>query len=129
MAEKIKLVKNDTKPYVVLSMTDYNSGNPIDVSNATVKMYFRASGTTTILATVTATKLAGLLNADGTINSTSPYNVPGVGGRCQLAWGANDLSQSAGDYEGEIEITFSDGTKETIYDLLKFKIRDDFNGL
>jgi hypothetical protein len=46
-----------------------------------------------------------------------------------LAWGANDLSQSAGDYEGEIEITFSDGTKETIYDLLKFKIRDDFNGL
>lgn len=129
MAEKIKLVRNDTKPYIVLSLTDYNTGDSIDVSNATVKMYFRAAGTTTVLATVTASKLAGKVNADGTVNALAPYNVPGVGGRCQFAWGSTDLAQPAGDYEGEVEISFSDNSKQTLNDLLKFKIREDFNGL
>jgi len=129
MAEKIKLVRNDTKPYIVLSLTDLNTGDSIDVSSAVVKMYFRATGSSTILATITATKLAGKLNADGSVNSSSPYNVTGVGGRCQLAWGATDLNQPAGDYEGEIEIAFSDNSKQTINELLKFKIREDFNGL
>jgi hypothetical protein len=32
----------------------------------------------------------------------------------------------AGDYEGEIQITFVDGTIQTVYDLLKFKLREDF---
>ena len=63
MAEKIKLVRNDTKPYIVLSLTDLNTGDSIDVSSAVVKMYFRATGSSTILATITATKLAGKLNA------------------------------------------------------------------
>jgi len=129
MAEKIKLVRNDTKPYIVLSLTDYNTGDYIDVSSATVKMYFRATGSTTILATITATKLAGKVNSDGTITSSAPYNVAGFGGRCQIVWGATDLAQAAGDYEGEIEIAYSDSTKQTINDLLKFKIREDFNGL
>jgi hypothetical protein len=36
------------------------------------------------------------------------------------------LLGEAGDYEGEIQITFSDGTIQTVYDLLKFKLREDF---
>jgi hypothetical protein len=32
----------------------------------------------------------------------------------------------AGDFEGEIEITFGDGQIQTLYDVLKFKIREDF---
>jgi hypothetical protein len=36
------------------------------------------------------------------------------------------LQGEAGDYEGEIEITFADGQVQTVYDLLKFKIREDF---
>jgi hypothetical protein len=36
------------------------------------------------------------------------------------------LAGDAGDYEGEIQITFVDGTIQTVYDLLKFKLREDF---
>mgnify|MGYP003345708111 CR=1 FL=1 len=36
------------------------------------------------------------------------------------------LLGDAGDYEGEIEITFSDATVQTVYDVLKFKLREDF---
>jgi hypothetical protein len=36
------------------------------------------------------------------------------------------LDGAPGDYEGEIEITFADSTIQTVYDLLKFKLRQDF---
>jgi hypothetical protein len=36
------------------------------------------------------------------------------------------MSGSAGDYEGEIQVTFSNGGVQTVYDLLKFKMREDF---
>ena len=126
MATKIKLVQGDTKPALIVSLTDENSGAPIGMNGATVRMYFRSLGDTTILATLTGTLLAGIVQADGTIDSTSPYDTPGTGGRVQFNWGSTDLNQAAGDYEGEIEITYSDGTKQTVYDLLKFKLRQDF---
>ena len=126
MAEKIKLVQGDTKPALIVSLTDETSGAPIAVNGCTVRLYFRASGSSTILATVVGNPLVGALNADGTVNSNSPYNLAGSGGRVQFSWGSTDLNQDAGDYEGEIEITYTDGTKQTVYDLLKFKIRQDF---
>lgn len=126
MAEKIKLVQGDTKPALVVSLTDETSGSPIGLNTTTVRLYFRAVGQDTILATLVGTLLVGKVEADGTITSTAPYNNPGTGGRVQFSWGANDLNQDAGDYEGEIEITYSDGTKQTVYDLLKFKLRKDF---
>jgi len=37
------------------------------------------------------------------------------------------MAGEAGDYEGEIQITFaSGGGVQTVYDLLKFKMRQDF---
>mgnify|MGYP006279697557 CR=1 FL=1 len=126
MAEKIKLVQGDTKPILVVSLTDENSGGSISLTNATVRMYFRAVGSTTILATVVGTLLVGRVLDDGSIDTTAPYNTLGSGGRVQFAWGSTDLTQPAGDYEGEIEITFSDNSKQTVYDLLKFKLREDF---
>lgn len=126
MAEKIKLVQGDTKPLIVVSLTDETTGDPIDVSTATTRMKFRAAGETTILAILVASNIAGRVNADGTIDATEPYDVPGAGGRCQFGWGPNDLNQEPGDYEGEIEITFSDGSIQTVYAPLKFKLREDF---
>ena len=41
-------------------------------------------------------------------------------------WATGDLDQDAGTYEGEIEVTKSSGQIETIYDTIKFKIREDF---
>ena len=126
MAEKIKLVHGDTKPALVVSLTDETSGAALGLNGATVRMYFRAVGQTTVLATLVATLLPGIVNSDGTITSTSPYDVSGAGGRCQFSWGPTDLNQDAGDYEGEIEISYPDGSKQTVYDLLKFKLRKDF---
>ena len=126
MATKIKLVQGDTRPDLIVSLTDENSSAPIGMNGATVRMYFRALGSTTILATLTGTLLAGIVQADGTVNSASPYDTPGAGGRVQFNWGSTDLIQAAGDYEGEIEISYSDGSKQTVFDLLKFKLREDF---
>ena len=43
-----------------------------------------------------------------------------------IQWQTNDLNQDPGTYEGEIEIVRSTGLRETIYDVLKFRIREDF---
>lgn len=126
MAEKIKLVQGDTKPALVISLTDESTGSAIDVSGATTRLKFRAAGSSTVLSTLTATKIAGFVTADGTIDSTAPYDVPGKGGRIQFNWTAGSLDVDPGDYEGEIEISYPDSTIQTVYDVLKFKVREDF---
>lgn len=126
MAEKIKLVQGDTRPALVVSLTDENSGAPLGLNGATCRLYFRALGESTILATLVGTILPGIVGSDGALSFTAPYNNPGFGGRVQFNWGSGDLDQPAGEYEGEIEVTFSDATKQTVYDKLKFKIREDF---
>lgn len=126
MAEKIKLVQGDTKPYIVVSLTDESTGNVIDVSAATTVMKFRATGNEQVLTTVPGIKIIGKVNADGTITSTGDFAVAGKGGRVQFVWAPGDLDRPPGDYEGEIEITYADGSIQTVYDLLKFKIRGDF---
>lgn len=126
MSEKIRLVRNDTKPAIIVSLTDENSGAPIGINGATVRMYFRTTGGETILATLVGVLLPGRVLENGSVDSAAPYDTPGAGGRVQFSWGANDLDREAGDYQGEIEITYPDGSIQTVFDLLKFKIREDF---
>lgn len=126
MADRIKLVQGDTRPPITVQLTD-DSG-PIDLSDAgtAIHLKFRAEGSTTILATLTASKLSGY-EVDGVLNTASPYDVAGAGGRCLFSWaGSSALVGDPGNYEGEIEITFSDATVQTVYDLLKFKLREQF---
>jgi hypothetical protein len=126
MADKIKLVQGDTRPQLVLSLQDSTTGNPIDISQATTVLKFRALGSTTIIATMTASPIPGYVNDDGTISFAGAYANSGAGGRAVVNWSSNALSQDAGDYEGEIEITFQDGTIQTVYETLKFKLRSQF---
>lgn len=126
MAEKIKLVQGDTRPALVVSLTDQNSGAPLGLNGCTCVLFFREVGVPAILATLTGTTLPGIVQSDGTLSFTAPYNLSGAGGRVQFNWGQGDLNQPAGDYEGEIQITFPDGTVQTVYDLLKFKVREEF---
>lgn len=126
MAEKIKLVQGDTRPALVVSLTDQNSGAALGINGATCRLYFRALGDTAILATLVGVTLPGIVLADGTLSFAAPYNLSGSGGRVQFNWGSTDLDQQAGDYEGEIEVTFPDGTVQTVYDKLKFKLREQF---
>ena len=110
MAEKIKLVQGDTKPALVCSITDEITGAAINITGATVLLKFRAAGSTTLTATVTGSITNG---AAGEV-AFYPASAPEM------------LAGAAGDYEGEIQTTFSDGTIQTVYDLLKFKLREDF---
>ena len=66
------------------------------------------SETTTILATLTGA--AGDL-ANGVVVFT---------------FGSGDLNQSAGAYEGEIEVTFADSSVETVFEVVNFTLRADF---
>lgn len=109
MAEKIKLVQGDTRPQIKVTLTDENTGLPIDISGATCRLKFRAVGSTTLADTLIGTVLNG------------------PAGEVVFVWNANTLSVEAGDYEGEIEVTFSEGQGiQTAFELLKFKVREDF---
>lgn len=110
MADKIKLVQGDTRPAIVCTLTDENTGNVIDITGATPRLKFRAAGDTTLITTLV-----------GTVTD-------GAAGKCVFypASAPVMLQQPAGEYEGEIEITFSDSQVQTVYDLLKFKLRGEF---
>lgn len=111
MADKIKLVQGDTFPIVRLTLTDPVKGSAINLSDSTtsIKVYFREAGTTTILATISCTKLNG-----------------GSTGQVQFNFSSGVLNVEPGAYEGEIEINF-DGQTQTVYELLKFTVRKQFS--
>jgi hypothetical protein len=110
MTEKIKLVQGDTRPALVCTITDETTGSAINLTDATVVLKFRALGATTLQATVTGTVTDG---PNGQV-TFYPASAPAM------------LQGDAGDYEGEIEITFPGGQIQTVYDTLKFKVREDF---
>ena len=111
MSEKIKLVRNDTRPAIIATITDEKTGEVIPLTTASqVVLKFRAAGSETLQATVTGV----VTNAAGGVVTFFPSSAPEM------------LTGDAGDYEGEIEITFADGTVQTVYDVLKFKVREDF---
>lgn len=110
MAEKIKLVQGDTGPQIKLSLTDETTGEPINLEGATVTLHFRNAGGTSALFSNTL--------------YVNPQNA--AEGSAIVVWGDDDLNIDAGDYEGEIEIFWSaTGLRQTVYDLLKFKVRGD----
>lgn len=107
MSDRIKLVQGDTGPDIDVALTDDDTGDVVGVGNEldVVRMYFRKAGSSELIATIVATKPNG-----------------GTDGVVRFSWSAGDLDD-AGNYEGEVEITFSTGKVQTMYDILKFKVR------
>lgn len=110
MAEKINLVQGDTGGSLVCTLTDENSGVPLDLTGATCRLKFRQLGSSVIRSTLVGTVING------------------AAGIVEFYWASdpNSLSGDAGDYEGEIDITFPNGNIQTVYDILKFKLRAGF---
>jgi len=106
----IRLVAGDEKPVVILTLTDDITGGVIDLSNSTttISVKFRAAGTTTVLSTITFTKLRG-----------------GTTGQVQFDFNGDVLDVDAGQYEGENQISFN-GQIQTVFDVLRFVVRDNF---
>jgi len=110
MAEKIKLVQGDNLPYIRLSLTDPTTGLAINVADpqVVVRVYFRAAGDDTVLATIVCSKVNG-----------------GTGGIVRFNFPNGVLDVEPGLYEGEVEIDF-DGQVQTVYEVLKFNVRSQF---
>ncbi len=108
MTERIKLVQGDTRPSLVCTLVDETSGQIINLLGATPRMKFRAKGSEEVIEVL-----------EGVV--TSP-----LGGQCVFAWSEQSLNVEPGPYEGEVEITFSDGAVQTVYDVLRFYVRPQF---
>ncbi len=108
MSDIIKLVQGDTLPTVTVTLTDEFTGVAINLTGATVVVKFRAAGSTTVLSTLTC----ALIGAAAGIFS---FSFPSPA-----------LDVAAGLYEGEIQVTFSGGAIQSVYDVLKFRVREDF---
>jgi hypothetical protein len=106
----IKLVQGDTRPALVCTITDDNTGLPVSLTGATCRLKFRPQDSTTIRSTLT-----------GTV--TDPTN-----GVVVFYWATDPtvLDGPQGNYQGEIEITFADGQIQTVFDVLRFYLREDF---
>jgi hypothetical protein len=103
----IYLVKNDTASQVEVKLTREDTGQVMDLTDATVELHFRKKHTTTKLWT----KQAVITDAS---NGVAVFTFDG-----------NKLDQDPGQYEGEVEVTFAGGGVETVFDLISFSIRDE----
>lgn len=117
----IPLVEGDTLPILYMNLKDSNEAAvgqtldstnpatwaPIDLTGATVRLKVRAVGSTAIKATIV-----------GSVTDAA-------NGRVAFQWSSGALD-TAGTYEAEIEVTYTNGTIQTVYDLLKLKVRADF---
>lgn len=106
----IRLVKGDERPVIVVTLTDDVTGNPIDLSvgTTTVSVKFRQAGTTTVLSTISCSKLSG-----------------GTTGQVQFSFVGGVLDVDPGTYEGEIVIDFN-GEVQTVFDVMRFTVRENF---
>jgi hypothetical protein len=130
---KFKLVQNDQMPEVWLSLTDDITGNPIDLTGiqTAVFAHIREVGQKTIKQSLLCDKMTGVVIAIDedtgaqTISTLPPYDVPGKGGRCSIAFDVDTLD-TPGTFQAEIEVQFTDGRNMTWFDLLQFQVREQF---
>lgn len=106
----IRLVRGDSKPFIILTLTDDITGSPINLSSPStfVTVKFRQAGTTNVLSTINTTKISG-----------------GTTGQVQFDFSGGVLDVAPGAYEGEVQISLDDEI-QTVYDVIRFRVRENF---
>lgn len=121
-SDTINLVSGDTLPELTFTLRDSNTAasgkvldsddsdtwSPIDVTGAVVRLRIRELGSTVIKSTLTCTVTDGI---NGKVSTDFPVGT----------------LDTAGTFEGEIEVSLASGGIQTVYDLIKFKVRGDFD--
>lgn len=97
--------RNDRRPALAKTLTD-SAGNPVDLTGSSVKLIITAIATGTVKVNTAA----------------SIVNPPGTDGKVSYAWAAGN-TDTPGDYWGEFEVTFGDGTKESFPNDRHMRIR------
>jgi hypothetical protein len=108
--EMIYLVQGDSGSQIQATITREDSGEAVDITDATTVLKFRKKGETDLIATLTTVSTAEQ-KSDG---------------KAVFSFTEASLDVAEGKYEGEIEITFNSGNIETVYKILDFYIRADF---
>ena len=120
-SETIYLVQGDTLPQLKITIRDQNMAAPgqtldqedqttwakVDLTGATVRMKVREVGGTTIKDTLI-----------GTLTDA-------VNGEVVFLFDSDTLDTS-GTFEAEIEYTATNGSIQTVYDLIKLQVREQF---
>ena len=123
--ETINLVQGDTKPQLnftlrdsktaivtdpvtVLDEDDSSTWEIINITGYTIKLKFKALTSSTVLFTESLAVISA------------------AGGTCSMLWPVDSLDITAGIYEGELELTDGSSKVQTVYDKLKFKVREQF---
>jgi len=125
--QKILMVQYDTRPDLVLSLTDERTGQPFDLSVPDIYIFIRLReiGAQTTSLYGYANPIAGRVNSDtDDIDIQPPYDVAGRGGRCVMKW-ENMGMLSTGEYEAEVTVYFPHG-QQTAYNLLRISVRERF---
>jgi len=107
----IYLVQGDTGPQIYITVTREDTGAAVDVSGGSARLKVRKKGTDTLSFTLSASDVG-----DNLENGKLYFSLDGG----QLA------TIAAGNYEGEVEMTLSDGIVETVYERVDLVIREDF---
>ncbi len=120
-SETINLVKGDTLPELKFTLKDSNQGvegkrldpnnsdtwAPIPLDTASVVLRIREVGSTTVKTSLTCAVSDA---ASGQVFTNFPEGT----------------LDKEGTFEGELELTFDNGGKQTVHDLIKLKVRGDF---
>jgi hypothetical protein len=122
--ETINLVKGDDLPALEIILRDSNAaatGQTLDLGDSTTWAAMNLSDVNVVKLKVRKVGLEALID---TINFTriQPY----ANGKIVMDWGSTTLDSGFGDYEGEVEITYTNGKVLTVPDLFKFNIREQF---
>ena len=104
------LVQGDTGPQIKVTVTRDETGDVVDMSGATVYLKIRPKNSKTLSLTLTATDVGTNL----------------ASGIAIFVFSDGDLDIEPGNYEGEVEINFTDGSIETVYELVELFVREDF---
>ena len=105
-----KLVKGDQAPQIQAVLTRDDDGSVIDFSGGSCALKFRKKGTSVTLFTLAASDVGDKFSK----------------GEAIFSFSGTQLDIDAGYYEGEIEITYSNGEIETVFAILEFYLRADF---
>lgn len=111
-ADVMRLVRNDTGPQIKLTLVDDVSEDAVDLTGAGVTVYVRPISST---GAVSVTREAEVLDS-----------VDAADGKATVIWETGDLDLKAGDYGMEVKVTFPDATVQTVWELLRLRIREPF---
>lgn len=121
-SDTLNLVTGDTLPELTFTLKDSNTAAqgrvldandsatwaPVDLTGASVRLRIRELGSTTVKSTLTCTV-------------SDPTN-----GKVITDFPSGTLD-TAGTFEAELEVTFASGGIQTVNDLIKLKVRSDFD--